>query len=76
MALMTERIDSTLKLTFETGADEFGEPTYKTKSFRNVRTNATSDALYAVVEKLDVLQQYTLAEVTRDDESSIVYIQD
>ncbi|WP_347861856.1 DUF1659 domain-containing protein [Salimicrobium sp. PL1-032A] len=76
MALMTERIDSTLKLSFETGTDEFGEPTYKTKSFRNVRTDATSEALYAVVEKLDVLQQYTVKAVTRDDESSIVHIED
>lgn len=76
MALMTQRINSTLKLQFETGTDESGEPTYKTKSFRNVRTEATSEALYAVVEKLDVLQQHPLTEVTRDDESSIVHIED
>ncbi|SIS55449.1 DUF1659 domain-containing protein [Salimicrobium flavidum] len=76
MALMTQRINSALKLKFDTGVDEFGEATYKTKSFRNVRTEATSEALYAVVEKLDVLQQHTLTEVTRDDESSIVHIED
>ncbi|AKG03436.1 MULTISPECIES: DUF1659 domain-containing protein [Salimicrobium] len=76
MALMTQRINSTLKLDFETGVDELGQPVYKTKSFRNVRTEATAEALYAVAEKLESLQQYPLYEVTRDDESSIVHIQD
>lgn len=73
MAVTTERISSTLKLQFATGMDEFGEPMTKTKSFRNVRTEATTEALYEIVAKLKDLQQHSLVKVTRDDESSIVH---
>ncbi|WP_347861854.1 DUF1659 domain-containing protein [Salimicrobium sp. PL1-032A] len=76
MAVTTERINSTLKLQFNTGMDEFGAPVMRTKSFRNVRTDATTDALYEITAKLKDLQQHALVKVTRDDESSIVHTED
>lgn len=71
MAVTTQRINSTLKLQFETGMDEFGGSTFKTKSFRNIRTDAPTEALYEIVTKLKDLQQHPLVKVTRDDESLI-----
>ncbi|SIS55435.1 DUF1659 domain-containing protein [Salimicrobium flavidum] len=71
MAITAQRINSTLKMQFETGMDEFGSSTYKTKSFRNVRTEATTESLYEIVTKLKDLQQHPLVKVTRDDESLI-----
>ncbi|AKG03435.1 hypothetical protein AAV35_000660 [Salimicrobium jeotgali] len=69
MAVITTRTGSALNIQFRTGRDVEGKTTYKTKSFRNVRTDATTQSLYEVVLKLKDLQQYSIVKVTRGDEA-------
>ncbi|PWU67142.1 MULTISPECIES: DUF1659 domain-containing protein [Gracilibacillus] len=64
----TERIDSRLQLVFEDGIDPVsGETTYKTRSFNNVKLDATADQLLAITEALVPLQQLTLFSIKRND---------
>ncbi|SDY28519.1 DUF1659 domain-containing protein [Salimicrobium album] len=69
MAVITTRTGSALNIQFRTGRDAEGKTTYKTKSFRNVRTDAPTQSLYEVVLKLKDLQQHPIIKVTREDES-------
>ncbi|SIS89860.1 DUF1659 domain-containing protein [Salimicrobium salexigens] len=69
MAITTARTGSALNIKFHTGRNVEGKPTYKTKSFRNVRTDAPTQSLYEVVLKLKDLQQHPIIKVTREDES-------
>lgn len=63
-----ERIDSRLQLTFEEGTDPVsGDPIYKTKSFNNVKLDATADQLLAITQALVPLQQMDLYSVKRND---------
>ncbi len=65
---LAERIDSRLQLTFEDGTDPIsGDQMYKTKSFNNVKIDATADQLLAVTETLVPLQQLVLYSVKRND---------
>ncbi|KAA0548443.1 DUF1659 domain-containing protein [Bacillus sp. BGMRC 2118] len=61
--------DSQLRLVFNTGVDSEGKPTYKSKSFRNVKTDATTDGLYAVATSLIALQQYPAEAIERNDKN-------
>ncbi|WP_163539777.1 DUF1659 domain-containing protein [Gracilibacillus sp. YIM 98692] len=65
---VTERINSRLQLVFENGTDPVsGDQIYKTKSFNNVKMDATADQLFAITEALAPLQQLTLYSIERDD---------
>ncbi|SER70016.1 Protein of unknown function [Gracilibacillus ureilyticus] len=65
---VAERVDSRLQLVFESGIDPVsGDMTYKTKSFNNVKVNATSDQLLAITDALVPLQQQTLFQIKRND---------
>lgn len=62
---------SALVLTFDNGLDAQGKPAYAAKSFRNIKPAAPYDALLAVAQKLEPLQQHGLISVERDDTSKI-----
>lgn len=63
---------SQLRLVFETGFDPVTQnPTFKRKSFNNVKTDATAEGLYSVAESLAGLQQFDLEQVERVDQSKI-----
>ncbi|WP_404455607.1 DUF1659 domain-containing protein [Virgibacillus necropolis] len=65
-------IDSTLRLVFNDGIDAIsGKELYKSKSFNNVKTEATPDQLYAISISLEPLQQRTLYKVERNDSSEL-----
>jgi len=63
--------DSQLRLIFETGVDEEGNPVYRYKSFNNIKPEATPDALYAVATALAPLQQHSLFEIERNDSLTV-----
>jgi hypothetical protein len=63
--------DSSLKLTFETGVDENGEPIFKSKSLNNVKLSATPDQLYVIASALYPLQKHNLTNVERRDTSVV-----
>ncbi len=71
MALAT-LIDSKLRLVFEVGMDEQGHPVYKSKTFNNVKPNATTDQLFQTAEALGVLCNDLLYTVERNDSSDII----
>lgn len=61
-------IQSRLQLFFEQGFDEeTSEIITKTKSFNNIKTEATSEQLLVMATTLASLQQYPLHEVRRND---------
>ncbi|CQR47899.1 hypothetical protein BN1058_02232 [Paraliobacillus sp. PM-2] len=63
-----ETLDTRLQLVFDNGLDEeSGEIITKTKSFNNVKTDATADQLLAIAKALIPLQTLPLLMVKRND---------
>lgn len=48
-------IQSRLRLTFQTGLDEFGDPTYRSKAYANVRPAASDEDVATAVKKHIIL---------------------
>lgn len=65
MAVISSEKESRLRLILQTGTDKEGNPTYKTKSYSDVKTDATDENVYAVADVLSGLQQHTLFDVER-----------
>ncbi|UII57676.1 DUF1659 domain-containing protein [Cytobacillus spongiae] len=64
--------ESKLRLSFETGVDEKGEPILKAKAYSNVKGTATADQLHAVGQAIASLCKDPLFSVERDDRSEII----
>lgn len=63
---------STLQLTFQNGTHHLtGEPVYQTKSFSNVKPEATAEQLYAVATAFEGLQSRPLFSINRRDNSEL-----
>ncbi|ENH98088.1 hypothetical protein J416_01949 [Gracilibacillus halophilus YIM-C55.5] len=70
---VTERTNSRLQLVFENGVDPVsGDTVYATRSFNNVKLDATADQLFAITEVLTPLQNRTLNKIERDDTELIM----
>ncbi|WP_079529650.1 DUF1659 domain-containing protein [Halobacillus hunanensis] len=67
MAVTADKTNSQLQLVFENGTDEKGNVKYRTKSFNNVKMDATADQLYNVAIALVPLQQRLLSMIERND---------
>jgi Protein of unknown function (DUF1659) len=65
-------MESKLRLIFETGVDEKGEPILKTKTFNNVTKSATADQLYQAAQAIAALSADPLSAVERSDSSEII----
>ncbi|MDQ0217329.1 DUF1659 domain-containing protein [Peribacillus cavernae] len=63
---------STLRVTYETGLNEKGEPQLKRKAFSNVKTSATADQLLQTAQSMANLQQFIVVEIARQDTASII----
>ncbi|RWZ60791.1 DUF1659 domain-containing protein [Halobacillus fulvus] len=74
MAINTEKVNSQLQLILDDGLNEEGNAVYRTKSFNNVKTEATSEQLYNVAQALAVLQEKPLVMVERKDDSLIIQL--
>ncbi|QED49685.1 DUF1659 domain-containing protein [Cytobacillus dafuensis] len=64
--------DTKLRLSFETGLNEKGEPIFKSKTFGNVKNTATADQLHQVAQAIAALSNDPLAAVVRNDSFDIV----
>lgn len=62
---------STLKMKFDCGLNDNGKVIMKTRSFSNVKHNAKAVDVYNVAETLASLQQHTLQDVLKQDNTSI-----
>ena len=68
-AIMTS---SKLQVSYETGVDEGGNPIFKTKTYANVKEEATADGMYQVAQALASLSNVPLSGVKRNDVSDLV----
>ncbi|MFB1050198.1 DUF1659 domain-containing protein [Paraliobacillus sp. JSM ZJ581] len=65
---IVETIDTRLQLVFDNGIDEKnGKKLTKTKSFNNVKTDATPEQLLAISNAIVALQTLPLLMVKRND---------
>ncbi|WP_096190819.1 DUF1659 domain-containing protein [Neobacillus soli] len=61
-----------LRLVFEAGMDDEGNPLYKAKTFSNVKKEATVDQLFQAAQAITVLCKDTLNKVERNDSTEIL----
>ncbi len=64
--------ETQMRLVFETGLNEKGEPVYKGKSFNNVKKDATIDQIYQAAQAISGLCVYTLNAVERNDSFDVI----
>lgn len=71
MAIQTKN-PSGLKLRFDCGINDLtGKTKVKTKTFSNVRPEASIDSLFEVGNKLANLQKHDLLEIAKIDNSTL-----
>ncbi|SHK67888.1 DUF1659 domain-containing protein [Tepidibacter formicigenes] len=71
MAVVKIPKESLIKLTFSLGLDEHGKEILRKKSLSHVKNDATDDNIYYVAKGISGLQQHTLMDVVRQDNSSL-----
>ena len=64
--------ETRLRLAFEVGMNEKGEPVYKTKTLNNINPAATTDQLLQAAQALGVLCSDPLSSIKRADSSDII----
>jgi hypothetical protein len=64
--------ESSIRLTFETGMDEKGEPVYKGKTYANIRKEATVEQVDQAAKALGGLSGNMLNSVERNDSFEII----
>nr|WP_295973340.1 DUF1659 domain-containing protein [uncultured Bacillus sp.] len=71
---MAETIISSSKLliSYETGMNSEGKPIYKTKTYSNVKEEATADGLLETAQALASLSAFPMHNVKRNDVSDLV----
>lgn len=65
-------VKSRLSIIFHAGYDEQGEEIFKTKSFQNIKEEATNEQMLQVVQALLPLQQYEVNRVERTNVHSLL----
>lgn len=64
--------NSALKLELQTGIDGFGNPTYRTKGFNNIKATAADEDLFEIAAGLSELQDHNLSGIIRQDNAELV----
>ena len=72
MAVNANPLGCRLQLRLITGQDDKGNPTYRSRSYANVKPLASDQAVYNVGSALGNLQQLELAEIRRVSEYVLV----
>lgn len=71
MAVLVTPLTSKLKLRFETGVDEGGNPVYKNKTISKVKVAAVDQDVFDTANALSDLCVDTLSAVNRIDDSDL-----
>lgn len=71
MAVIAVKEPSTLKMKFNQGNDDNGKAIIRSKSFANLKHDASNDAVHAVAKSLAGLQEYDLFEVAKVDNTTL-----
>lgn len=61
-----------LRLVFEVGMDDDGEPILRAKTFSNVNKEATGDQLFQAAQAITILCKDMLNKVERNDSTEIL----
>ncbi|MEN1967773.1 DUF1659 domain-containing protein [Lentibacillus sp. N15] len=70
---VAELTNSVLQIVLDDGPDLMtGKQVYKTKSFNNIKPEATADQLYTLAHAFAGLQERPLYDIARKDSSQIV----
>ncbi|OEH92433.1 DUF1659 domain-containing protein [Bacillus solimangrovi] len=71
---MVEQIitKSKLRLVYDAGMGELGEMIEKTKTYNNVKAEASAEGLFAVAQALNNLTTYSMIEVGRENDYELV----
>lgn len=70
--IIAEPISTQLRLVFYDGEDTMtGDPVYRSKSFNNIKIEATDEQLFIVAEAFEGLQTSSLYTIERRDHSEI-----
>lgn len=72
MAIIQVPDASRLVLILDDGTDDEGNPRTKTKSFNNVKPDASDEALYHVASSLVQLQTRPLVSIDRHDRAELM----
>jgi hypothetical protein len=64
--------ETKLRLVFEAGMDDDGEPILRAKTFSNIKKEATVDQLFQAALAITVLCNDTLNKVERNDSFEIL----
>lgn len=72
MAIIQVPDASRLVLTLDDGMDDEGNPRTKTKSFNNVKHEASDEALFRVASNLVQLQTRPLISIDRHDRAELM----
>lgn len=62
---------SKLRMLFEIGVDDEGNPILRAKTFNNVKSASTTDQLFQAAQAISVLCNDTLNKVERNDTTTI-----
>ena len=71
MAVISTNNPSGLKLRFDCGKDDNGKMIVKTKTYSKVNPNVTNEDLYLVAKSISSLQEHSLIEVQKIDNTTI-----
>lgn len=64
-------VDTNIRLIYEAGIDQEGNPVFKRKSYNNVKTTSTADEIFQAAQAIASLCQLPLYKIERDDKSEI-----
>lgn len=62
-----------LKITYETGVDQLGNPIITSKTYRNVRAGVQPTQVAAVVQAIANLSKYPLKDATKTLTETVVF---
>ena len=62
---------SSLKVKFDCGLNDNGKTIVKSRTYSNLKHNATSNDVYDVANALASLQQHSILEITKIDNTTL-----
>ncbi|MBO8169559.1 MAG: DUF1659 domain-containing protein [Thermoanaerobacteraceae bacterium] len=71
MAVVSNPIDSSMRLVFQTGTDAAGNPQFDDVTYRRVKPTATDQDVFDVANIIAGLQVHTLNSVQRINENEL-----
>ena len=72
MSVIEGKNPTSLRMKFDLGLDETTNKTkVKSKTYSNIRHNATSQDIYDVATKIESLQEYAVIEICRIENTTL-----